>query len=94
VTTELTPRQMVPVHVHGLSNATHQKVGQPHKGTRRVILSRRDDTSVANGRFKLGMFFVSSITLQAKHELTSKAASKSGFLRLLQVGPAIIAKDR
>jgi len=39
------------------------------------------------GRFELGIFFVSSIVFWAKHELTSKAASKS---ILLQVGPAII----
>jgi len=37
-----------------------------------------------------GTFFVSSIILRAKHELTSKAASKSVLLRLLQVGPAIV----
>ena len=30
----------------------------------------------------------------AKHELTSKAASESVILRLLQVGLAIIAKER
>jgi len=43
------------------------------------------------GRFTLGTFFVSSIILWAKHELTSKATSKSIHLQLLQVGP--IAKD-
>jgi len=48
---------------------------------------------LSNGRFKPGMFFVSTIILLAKHGLTSKAASKSVLLRLLQVGPAIIAKE-
>ena len=46
-----------------------------------------------NGQFKLGTFFVSSIILQPKHELTSQAASMSILMRLLQVRPAIIAKD-
>jgi len=35
---------------------------------------------VAYGRFKPETFFVSSIILRAKHELTSKAASKSVLL--------------
>jgi len=39
----------------------------------------------------VGTFFVSSIILQTKHQLTSKAAGKSIFLRLSQVRPAIIA---
>jgi len=46
-----------------------------------------------NGRFKPGTFFVSSIILRAKHELTSKVASRSVLLRLLQVRPVIIAKE-
>jgi len=45
-----------------------------------------------NGRFKPGIFFVWLIILWAKHELTSKAVSKTVFLRLLQVGSAIITK--
>ena len=45
------------------------------------------------GWFKSGTFFVSSIILQAKHELTSKVANKSVILRLLQVRPAKIAKE-
>jgi len=32
---------------------------------------------LTNGRFKPGTFFVSSIIFRAKHELTSKAVSKS-----------------
>jgi len=48
---------------------------------------------MANGRFKPGTFFVSSIILRAKHELTPTAASKSVLLRLMQVGPAIIATE-
>jgi len=35
---------------------------------------------LANGRFKPGMFFVTSIILRAKHEPMSKAASKSVLL--------------
>ena len=49
---------------------------------------RRPCHNPFNGRFKPGTFFVSSIILRAKHELTSKAASKSVLLQLLQVGPA------
>jgi len=37
----------------------------------------------SNDRFKPGTFFVSSIILRAKHELTSKAASKSVVLDCL-----------
>jgi len=51
------------------------------------------DAGHSHDRFKPGAFFVSSIILRAKHELTSKAASKGVLLRLLQVGPAIIAKE-
>jgi len=49
---------------------------------------------LSNGRFKPGTSFASLIILRTKHELTSKAASKSVLLRLFQVGPPIIAKDR
>ena len=45
-------------------------------------------------RFKRGMFFVSSIIHQAKHELTSKADKKSILLQLSQVKPTIIAEER
>jgi len=58
------------------------------------VLRNQRLSESANGRFKPGTFFVSSIILRAKHELTSEAASKSILLRLLQVEPAIIAKDR